>query len=262
MSIHGYGTLGATNSGLQPESYHGSVMASLQQAQENIRQLRSIIQRIETMTKALNTASDTPHLREDLKHQRESSITIIQQTMHLLEVQPSPSEKHELERIVKEFGEVVARCKEACQVSNQRERAYPVRDAFAVHYGISDEQKRIYEAQADQITIVQSPYVKVENKIIEETNKEMHDIHDKLLIVKDLAVDNITIVNAQDDMFKQAEKNTARSSALSKRAVDELKVGMKHQSKSRRKQCCIIVAILGMVVIVAFIIALFVALAP
>jgi len=259
-----YGSTGQFGKDLAPGGYagyqSGGTSGTLSQASENLRNLKSISQRIESMTKALNTPVDTTQLREELKQNRETSISLIKTTMVLLDNPPTPAEKAEYDRLVKDFSETVGKCKEVSQASIQKERAFPPRDPFAMHYGINEEQRRAYEQQAEQITIVQAPNVEVENKIIDETNKEMHKVHSSLVHLKGLAEDTRGIVESQSQFFVDAEKSSSRSVAHSSKAVEELKFAMKHQSNSRKKQLCIIVLIVGMVVIVALIIALFVTL--
>merc|ERR1712137_858585 len=117
-----------------------------------------------------------------------------------------------------------------------------------------------YEQQYDQITIEESAATQVENEIIRENNEAMHRVHDHLSHIHEISKDTALIVESQQGMFDHAEKATAAASERSKQAVRHLETGAKYQSKSRRKQCCIVLAIVAAVFVVAFILALFVGL--
>merc|ERR1711982_215713 len=115
-----------------------------------------------------------------------------------------------------------------------------------------------YEAAMDQITIVESASVQVDNAVIRETNQGMHNVYNKLSDLHEISKDTAMLVESQQGMFDHAEKASSASAARSKQAVRHLETGMKYQSKSRRKQCLIVLCILVAIFIVAFILALFV----
>mmetsp|Transcript_38662 Transcript_38662/g.66378 ORF Transcript_38662/g.66378 Transcript_38662/m.66378 type:complete len:126 (+) Transcript_38662:59-436(+) len=117
-----------------------------------------------------------------------------------------------------------------------------------------------YEAAMDQITIVESASVQVDNAVIRETNQGMHNVYNKLSDLHEISKDTAMLVESQQGMFDHAEKASSAANARSKQAVRHLETGMKYQSRSRRKQCVIVLAIFCGVIIVAFIIALFVGL--
>merc|ERR1712000_806094 len=106
--------------------------------------------------------------------------------------------------------------------------------------------------------IVESASVQVDNAVIREANQGMHNVYNKLSDLHEISKDTAMLVESQQGMFDHAEK--ASSAARSKQAVRHLETGMKYQSRSRRKQCVIVLAIFCGVIIVAFIIALFVGL--
>lgn len=94
-----------------------------------------MVDRLDNMNKLLNTASDSPKHRENLKELRQSAKTLIQQIATMLDVTPSPMEEPEHSRLVKQFGDVVSKCKQAIQMGMQKENAFPARDVVSQTYG-------------------------------------------------------------------------------------------------------------------------------
>ena len=211
------------------------------------------------MTQALNSPTDSQKLREDLIQTRENIRNIIQSTTNLLNYQPPPNEADERNALLASFSEVVSQCKQVCNISIQKERSFPLRNAMVDTYGISEAKAREFEASVpSQLTFVESQEVHVDNEIIKEGNSSMARVYDDLKHLREISEDTALLVETQSGMIDFAEKKSAASAARSKRAVATLETAMKHQSKSRRKYCCIIIIILAAVLLIAFIIAVFV----
>ena len=94
-----------------------------------------MVQRLNQMNQSLNTASDTPKLRQDMKQIRESMKTLIKQIAGMLDTTPAEYERGDHQRVVQLFGNTVSQCKEAIQTGLQKESAFPSRDAFTQTYG-------------------------------------------------------------------------------------------------------------------------------
>ena len=94
-----------------------------------------MVKRVEAMTQALNTQSDSQKLRDDLVQTRENIRNVIQSTTNLLNYQPPPNEVDERNLLLASFSEVVSQCKQVCNISIQKERSFPLRNAMAEAYG-------------------------------------------------------------------------------------------------------------------------------
>merc|ERR1712100_398520 len=213
FSSHGAGAGGYNALGSSSSSY-------LSQAQENLQSLSSLVQRMNTMNQMINTASDSPKHREDLKEVRQSAKTLIQQIAGLLDATPSPTDEALHSRLIKEFGDVVSQCKQSIQTGIQKENALPSRDVVSQTYG-NDVSLRMkeYEAAMDQITIVESASVQVDNAVIRETNQGMHNVYNKLSDLHEISKDTSMLVESQQGMFDHAEKASSAANARSKQAV-------------------------------------------
>lgn len=87
------------------------------------------------MNQMINTASDSPKFREEIKKIRQDTRNLIQEVVVMLQSPVSLPEQTEQRRISSKFTDVVNKFKEVTQQGMQKENSFPTRDATSQHYG-------------------------------------------------------------------------------------------------------------------------------
>ena len=83
----------------------------------------------------INTASDSPKHREDIKKLRQDTRNLIQEVVVMLQTPVALPEQAEHRRISAKFSDIVSKFKHVVQQGIQKENSFPTRDATSQHYG-------------------------------------------------------------------------------------------------------------------------------
>mmetsp|Transcript_12766 Transcript_12766/g.50981 ORF Transcript_12766/g.50981 Transcript_12766/m.50981 type:complete len:270 (+) Transcript_12766:124-933(+) len=241
----------------------------LVQCKANIGQIQVLGKRVQELTVLVGTASDTEQLREELRGTRENAVDLIRETADIIQQPCAPSEQQQKNMLMDEFQRSVAECRQHSQASIQKVASFPLQKSYNPYSGQggapAGNNLMQYQEQAmlpDDLDLVEVKELDIDNRIINERNEGLHDLNERLGDLKEIYKDTAKLVEVQQPMFEQAEQNAAKSANVTKHAVAHLEAAQKYQGKGRGKQCMIIVCLLGMVLVVALIIALFVGLAP
>lgn len=243
---------------------HEASVPPLVQCKANIGQIQALGRRVQEMTLLIGTASDTERHREELRGTRESAMDLIRETADLIQQPCQPNEQQQKNMLMDEFQRCVAECRQHSQASMQKVASFPLKPGYNPHVapsaGMGNNLSQFQQQQMipDDLDLIEVKEVDIDNHIIRERNEGLHDLNERLGDLKEIYKDTAKLVEVQQPMFEQAEQNAAKSAQVTKHAVAHLEAAQKYQGRGRGKQCMIVVCLLGMVLVVALIIALFV----
>lgn len=215
---------------------------------QNIEALQKHNLKLGRLLHKLGTEEDTPQFRKGLAKKRSQSKALCQ-TLYMQLRQNSGGNKQEFEKLTSQFGKEADRWKEIAQKIEKRQKEVTTHSVYRdeAEVPLNPEQYRDQQAQQQDLKI---QFVEYDMQEVQKRREGVLQIEQDVQEVCEMVKDLKLLVDDEQQQINDIESNITNAKAKVEGAAKELTQAEKHQKNARKKNCCLLAIVLGVLVAV------------
>lgn len=214
---------------------------------QNISALQKHNLKLGRLLHKLGTEEDTPQFRKNLVKKRAQSKELCQ-TLYTQLRQNTGGNKAEFEKLTTQFEKEAYKWKEIAQQIEKREKEVVTQSyQDEAEVPLNSEQYRDQQAQQQDMEI---KFVEYDVQEIQRRREGIMQVEQDITEVCEMVKDLKLLVDDEQQQIDDIESNITNAKAKVEGAANELTHAEKHQKSARKKNCCLLAIVLGVLVAV------------
>lgn len=243
--------------------------ADLAKISEDTSKLNRAVEKLKSMTAKLGSKEDTAKFRKKIKSHREKAQALAKDISHAISASKPPSRDARMRqakaKVVKDFRVVLSEFEAAQKEELLLERQIIAQMSESIREGGASALEDAMAGDtsggrddggggggAAQATVEFAEFSAVDEEIVKERAEEAEHLAKDAADLHELFVDLGTLVDEQGHDLDVMEANVDKAHDNTQKGVQELDEAVEQQKKYRRKQCCLLFLVLGMLLALTF----------
>lgn len=230
----------------------GTLMGKNAEIGDMLSQFSRKVNKLERMIAKIGTKNDNFEYRQELKRERDEIKKLSQNLMASMKKNTSSSNRQVADRLRSQFDQELQNFFRVEKQMAEKEKQVVIRMDHEHEESRGNGDIRDQLVQQD----MESQFAEYDVNEVRRRQEDIHQIERDILDVREMYKDFQNLVNEQQESIDIVESHIQATADKVEGAHEELLAAERHGNKARKKQCCMLFMVLGVVLAVVLVFTL------